>query len=72
MSNEDNTALSSFLEPAREFAIDSYRLLKKCTKPDAKGERFACRLAPDARVCEAPSEAARSVLTQLRRVLARA
>lgn len=25
------------LNPLRGFAIDSYRLLVKCTKPDAKG-----------------------------------
>lgn len=24
------------IEPARKFALDSYRLIKRCTKPDAK------------------------------------
>jgi protein transport protein SEC61 subunit gamma-like protein len=27
-----------FVDPARQFAKDSIRLVKKCTKPDRKGE----------------------------------
>ena len=26
-----------FVEPAKQFFKDSYRLVKKCTKPDRKG-----------------------------------
>ena len=28
----------TFLEPGRQFAKDSLRLVKKCTKPDRKGD----------------------------------
>jgi preprotein translocase subunit Sss1 len=27
-----------FVEPAKQFFKDSYRLVKKCTKPDRKGK----------------------------------
>jgi len=30
------TAFQNAIDPARRFAMDSYRLLQKCTKPDAK------------------------------------
>ncbi len=29
-----------FMAPVKQFATDSYRLVKKCTKPDAKGLVF--------------------------------
>ncbi len=32
----ENTLIAS-LEPVRAFALDSYRLIKRCTKPDGKG-----------------------------------
>ena len=38
-------SLVAAMQPAKQFAVDSYRLVQKCTKPDAKGaciggERF--------------------------------
>jgi protein transport protein SEC61 subunit gamma-like protein len=30
----------SFVEPGRQFAKDSIRLVKRCTKPDRKGFNF--------------------------------
>jgi protein transport protein SEC61 subunit gamma-like protein len=30
------TGAAATLEPLRKFALDSYRLVKRCTKPDAK------------------------------------
>ena len=30
------TAFSTTVEPVKKFAMDSYRLIKRCTKPDAK------------------------------------
>ena len=30
----------SFVEPGRQFAKDSIRLVKRCTKPDRKGNNF--------------------------------
>lgn len=32
--------LNKYIEPAKLFVKDSYRLIKKCTKPDRKGEEF--------------------------------
>lgn len=29
--------ITSFVEPGRQFAKDSIRLVKRCTKPDRKG-----------------------------------
>jgi protein transport protein SEC61 subunit gamma and related proteins len=31
--------LKELIEPAREFANDSRRLVNRCTKPDRKGEQ---------------------------------
>jgi hypothetical protein len=31
------TAFQAAVEPAKRFAADSFRLIKRCTKPDAKG-----------------------------------
>ena len=33
---EELTGAARTLEPMRRFAMDSYRLVKRCTKPDAK------------------------------------
>ena len=30
----------TFVEPGRQFAKDSIRLVKRCTKPDRKGKTF--------------------------------
>lgn len=30
--------VTTFVEPGRQFAKDSIRLVKRCTKPDRKGE----------------------------------
>jgi len=30
------SSLEAAFEPAKKFAMDSYRLIKRCTKPDAK------------------------------------
>ena len=32
--------ITSFVEPGRQFAKDSIRLVKRCTKPDRKGNNF--------------------------------
>jgi protein transport protein SEC61 subunit gamma-like protein len=32
--------INSYIEPAKQFAKDSYRLVQKCTKPDRKGIIF--------------------------------
>ena len=32
--------IMSFVEPGRQFAKDSIRLVKRCTKPDRKGNNF--------------------------------
>ena len=35
----------TFVEPGRQFAKDSLRLVKRCTKPDRKGNckyKFLC------------------------------
>jgi preprotein translocase subunit Sss1 len=39
----DENSLVALVTPAKQFAVDSYRLLQKCTKPDAKGERAPAR-----------------------------
>lgn len=33
-------ALDSVFEPLREFSKDSYRLVKRCHKPDRKGIHY--------------------------------
>ena len=30
--------VNKYVEPAKQFMKDSYRLVKKCTKPDRKGK----------------------------------
>jgi len=35
----DNQLVAA-MEPVRQFALDSYRLVKRCTKPDMKGAAF--------------------------------
>lgn len=30
--------VTKFIEPGKQFAKDSIRLVKRCTKPDRKGE----------------------------------
>ena len=32
--------VQEYVKPIREFAKDSMRLVKRCTKPDLKGERL--------------------------------
>lgn len=34
--------VQSIVEPSKKFAKDSIRLVKKCTKPDRKGELLTC------------------------------
>ena len=31
--------VTTFVEPGKQFAKDSIRLVKRCTKPDRKGKR---------------------------------
>ena len=31
--------INKFVEPGKQFFKDSYRLVKKCTKPDRKGKK---------------------------------
>ncbi len=31
--------INKFVEPGKQFFKDSYRLVKKCTKPDRKGNK---------------------------------
>lgn len=31
--------IAKFVEPGKQFAKDSIRLVRRCTKPDRKGER---------------------------------
>lgn len=31
--------IQQFTEPCKQFMKDSFRLVKKCTKPDRKGKR---------------------------------
>ena len=38
--NED--PVRATIEPLKEFMQDSVRLIKRCNKPDAKGELFQC------------------------------
>lgn len=33
--------IAKFIEPGRQFAKDSLRLVKRCTKPDRRGKQFA-------------------------------
>lgn len=33
---EPQSAFATSVEPIKKFALDSYRLVKRCTKPDAK------------------------------------
>ena len=35
---EELSGVVAFFEPARKFTLDSYRLVKRCTKPDMKGQ----------------------------------
>ena len=32
--------ITQYIEPVRQFSKDSIRLVKRCTKPDRKGEKF--------------------------------
>ena len=32
--------INKLVEPGRQFFKDSYRLVKKCTKPDRKGNKI--------------------------------
>lgn len=32
--------IKNFLEPGRQFTKDSFRLVKRCTKPDRKGKEI--------------------------------
>ena len=34
---ESDNVVENAIQPLRQFAVDSYRLLNKCTKPDANG-----------------------------------
>ena len=35
--------MESVLEPLKEFSKNSLRLVKRCTKPDRRGEEYALR-----------------------------
>lgn len=37
--------VNTFIEPGRNFAKDSIRLIKRCTKPDKRGEYYYLSLA---------------------------
>eukprot|EP00310_Coccolithus_braarudii_P011644 CAMPEP_0183359748 /NCGR_PEP_ID=MMETSP0164_2-20130417/53149_1 /TAXON_ID=221442 /ORGANISM="Coccolithus pelagicus ssp braarudi, Strain PLY182g" /LENGTH=74 /DNA_ID=CAMNT_0025533931 /DNA_START=28 /DNA_END=252 /DNA_ORIENTATION=+ len=36
MADVPENTLVAAIQPAKQFAVDSYRLIQKCTKPDAK------------------------------------
>ena len=38
--------IQQFTEPCKQFMKDSFRLVKKCTKPDRKGTAFIVDLLP--------------------------